>query len=211
MKCKNPDCGCTEYMAKFCKFKNVKSKKKTTRKPKSKNLIPIPKLDALVWELTSLAYRLEDADSLGYCNCATCGKKMYYYGTKECHMGHFQSRRFKSTKFLRKNQASQCNICNGPMCNGRNYEMGIYLNKKYGEGTAEEMIRLSNIPLKMDRTHYKVLIFSMANIIYQQSKSKKLFDWKESITKWKLNLINSIVEETITIDDEIILGKYRIN
>ncbi len=212
MECKRVKCQCDEFSSQFCKYKQAAKPKKVKAKPKArkKKLIPIPKIDTIVWEFCSIAFRLQDADKMGNASCSTCNTQLYYYGTGKAHMGHFLSRRFRNTKFLRTNMSIQCSTCNSAIYHGRPYEMGRFLNNKYGEGTAEKMIAMAAIPTKFSRQDYKVILFEMAHFIYKESESKHLFEWKESMAKYKQELILSIVEGKTTIDDEVILGKYRL-
>ena len=81
--------------------------------------------------------RQRDADDDGYINCITCGKNKHW---KEVDCGHFQSRRYMATRWHEKNASAQCKGCN---ITGEQYIHGVELDKKWGEGTAEEMVQLA--------------------------------------------------------------------
>lgn len=226
-QCKTKECSNLVWARGLCKTcdaklnpekyrikKSVKPKKKggsnSQVKRKRLKVIPLSKLDKLVWKFTSLAYRLQDSDEIGECQCATCPTVLYYIGTKKMHMGHFQSRRFKNTKFERKNQSSQCATCNGPGNNGRPYEMGVYLNRKYGSGTAEKMIEQSRISVKWGRLEYKEKLLEVFRILEGESNKRNIWDWKDYIAKWELKLYEKVISENLTINSELQFNGYKL-
>ena len=75
----------------------------------------------------------------GYVKCVTCGTRKHF---TEVDAGHFTSRRHFSTRWLSLNVHEQCKKCNNWGA-GENYLMGKYIDKTYGEGTADELIKLS--------------------------------------------------------------------
>ena len=89
--------------------------------------------------------RLRDADSSGYVRCITCGTRKYW---KEVDAGHFQTRAKYSTRWDERNVNAQCKGCN--MVNGgQQYVHGLAIDKKFGEGTADELVILSNQIVKL--------------------------------------------------------------
>jgi len=186
------------------KKKLRKDKKKATRTAKPA-LMPLSKLDRFVWDITSLAFRVEDADKMGQVKCCTCGKSMYYYKS-DAQLGHFISRRVKNTKFLRKNLATQDTACNIYRY-GEQFKFSKFLDKKYGEGTAEEMYELSNCTTKFTRWDYKKVLLENSKTLLEQSKIKNLYDWKQGLAKWKLHFLDNL--STYTEDSTIMLGRYR--
>jgi len=90
----------------------------------------------------------------GYVKCVTCGTRKHW---KEVDAGHFCSRRFMSTRFHPQNVHTQCKKCN---CfgAGENYLMGKYIDKTYGEGTADELITMSRQIKKFTDQDLKDLI-----------------------------------------------------
>ena len=221
-QCKAEDCRGYVWARGYCRMHDAvanphkyrinktakKAVKKGAVKKGKKKLITISKLDAFVWEITSLAYRLQDADEMGKVKCATCNKHLFYYGTGECQMGHFVSRRKKSTKFLRKNQLSQCSGCNGPG-NGQQYLMGKQLDLRFGEGTADKMLQTSNTIVKASRDWYKDILVQNIKLLVDTAKKKSLYEWKDGLAKWKLVVIEKVME-TYPIVGELELGKSRL-
>ena len=90
--------------------------------------------------------------------CFTCGKNDHW---KKMHCGHFQSRRFYSTRWDETNcqiQCPKCNIFRG----GEQFKFGLYLDKKFGRGTSEKLlqkasktIKLSNVDIQEIISYYK--------------------------------------------------------
>lgn len=157
-----------------------------------KRLIKIPEYHKLLWEITSIAYRLEDTGKDGMSECATCKCKLYYIGTRKAHMGHFVSRKRANTKYLRKNQLTQCDVCNGHYGNGEQYLMGLALDKKYGEGTALKMLELSKIKIVADRDFLRKHLIKNSILLKKQSMKKNLLHWQDYLSNWKVNLIDEI-------------------
>lgn len=117
--------------------------------------------DDKLWRVFSDYIRRSNADDSGLCTCATCGVKAHW---KDMDAGHFISRNHKATKFDPQNVAPQCKKCNR-FLGGRQYEFGLYIDKKYGKGTAEKILIRSRqvckrTQLEIDELtkHYKNLI-----------------------------------------------------
>lgn len=100
--------------------------------------------DDKLWKVFSEFIRLRDSKD-GFGNCCTCGKLIHY---KEGHAGHFISRRHKATKFDEMNVHLQCVSCN-TFHNGRQFEYSLFLDKRYGPGTAERLLQKSRQTYKM--------------------------------------------------------------
>jgi hypothetical protein len=92
-------------------------------------------------EIFSKYIRLRDSKD-GYCKCITCGKVAFW--TKEgMQAGHFQTRSKYSTRWDERNVNAQCAGCN--MVNGgQQYVHGLEIDKKFGEGTADDLVVLSH-------------------------------------------------------------------
>ena len=90
----------------------------------------------------------------GYYKCFTCGKRLHY---KEIHNGHFMSRRHLATRWDEINCQPQCPSCN-TFNQGEQFKFAKNLDKKYGEGTADKLLRKSNKVVKMTISEYKDLI-----------------------------------------------------
>ena len=108
------------------------------------------KLDSLFSQYT----RLRNVDHLGRVKCFTCGVEKHW---KEQQAGHFQSRSHHSTRWDEVNVQVQCVKCN-MFRQGEQYKFGMYLDQKYGEGTAEELEIRSKTIVKLNKTDYEEAI-----------------------------------------------------
>ena len=85
--------------------------------------------------------RKSAANKYGQAKCFTCGRSGDW--KHEMQAGHFQSRAKYTTRWSEMNvkcQCVRCNISNG----GQQYQFGINLDKRYGEGTAQSIVEESN-------------------------------------------------------------------
>lgn len=103
--------------------------KKTTRK----------KLTTALDTVFSLYIRHRDSVN-GMVACATCG---IVQPINKMHAGHFMSRGKRITRWDEENVHGQCPSCN-LWKNGRQYEMSIHIDQKYGAGKADELLLKSN-------------------------------------------------------------------
>ena len=118
-----------------------------------------------LWQHFSKYIRLRDRiPNTDYCRCATCTTSKHW---KEMDAGHFVSRRHKSTKYHPKNVLAQCPYCNR-FNQGKQFEMGKEIDRRFGEGTADLMLAKS-------RESYKLHQFEIDQLgnIYKE-KVKKL-------------------------------------
>tara|TARA_R110000751_G_scaffold193072_2_gene298611 strand:- start:505 stop:897 length:393 start_codon:yes stop_codon:yes gene_type:complete len=90
----------------------------------------VKKLDTIF----SQYIRRRDADN-EMSTCFTCGKQDHW---KRLQNGHFQSRRFYSTRWNEVNCQVQCAGCN-VFKYGEQFIFGQNLDSKFGEGTAQEL------------------------------------------------------------------------
>jgi len=118
------------------------------RKKTRKNIVK--RLDTLF----SLYIRLRESDN-EMVKCFTCGKVSHYKKNMQC--GHFQSRSAYSTRWDITNCQVQCYGCN-VMQQGRQYQFGLNLEKKYGEGTAEKLLIKSKQTVKYSNEDLQELI-----------------------------------------------------
>ena len=118
----------------------------------------------------SLYVRLRDSTPEGLVQCCTCGKVSHY--TDRMQNGHFQSRRFQATRFNEINCQVQCVKCN-IYEQGEQYRFSIYIDAKYGEGTAEDLECLARTTVKFSRIDYE------EKITYYKLKVNKLILEKE--------------------------------
>jgi len=84
--------------------------------------------------------RLHWSTDEGQVRCITCGKRGHY---KEFHCGHFMSRGNNATRYDERNCNIQCIYCN-IYKNGEQWKFGIEIDRLYGKGTADELVKLSN-------------------------------------------------------------------
>ena len=111
----------------------------------------ISKLKKELDKIFSLYIRLRDATDEGLVQCFTCSKVAHYKSGMQC--GHFQSRRFMATRYDERNQI-QCVKCN-MFEQGMQWQFGLNLDAKYGEGTAEEMQFKARQIQKFSRVDYE--------------------------------------------------------
>lgn len=122
------------------------------RKVSRKNLIK--KLDTVF----SLYIRRRHAKN-DIAQCYTCGKKDHY---KKLQNGHFMSRKSYATRWDETNCQVQCVKCN-MFEQGMSYVFGLNLNKQFGEGTAEALLRKSKEILKLSNDEVVSLITKYEN------------------------------------------------
>lgn len=163
------------------KTKRVKKKRYSLAKHKKK-----------VWNLFSIAIRLRDADQNGICTCICCQRQGYYIGDG-MQAGHFKSRRFSSTLFDWKNVHAQATYCNTYM-QGNQWEYGIALDNKYGEGTADFLSAKSKEFFKIDRIYLEEVEKECLEMIAENAKAKDIWDWETRVTKSQIKYINEYLD-----------------
>ena len=92
--------------------------------------------DDKLWKVFSIWIRLRDADENGYCTCCTSGQRIFW---KDCDAGHFISRRHLATKYDERNVHAQRRFDNRYGA-GKQFEYSLFIDKKYGKGTAELLL-----------------------------------------------------------------------
>lgn len=122
------------------------SRQKNTRKKNLKS-----KLDKVFSEYI----RLKNANSIGFCQCVTCGK--WFHWTR-IQNGHYMSRRFMATRYSEMNCNPQCMPCN-VMQHGNIPQYRMWLVKQYGERKVEllEFSALNKV-VKLSDYEYKEMI-----------------------------------------------------
>ena len=85
--------------------------------------------------------------------------------------GHFQSRRHHATRWNEQNCAVQCIGCN---CfkQGEQFRFSIYIDAKYGEGTAEYLEGLARTTIKLSRIDYEEKITYYKSCVDKLKKEK---------------------------------------
>jgi|TARA_R110002073_G_scaffold185610_1_gene344134 hypothetical protein len=119
----------------------------------------------------SLYIRLRDATDTGLCQCVTCGK-VGHYKTGGMQNGHFQSRRFLATRWSEDGNCEvQCQKCN-IWEQGMQFRFSIYIEAKYGEGTAEHLEGLARTTVKISRIEYEEKITYYKSLVDKLKKEK---------------------------------------
>ena len=114
----------------------------------------ISKLKKKLDVLFSQYIRRRNADHLGRVKCFTCGVEKHW---KEQQAGHFQSRSHHSTRWDEINVQVQCVKCN-MYRQGEQYKFGMYLDQRFGDGTAEELEYRAKTIVKLNRVDYEEAI-----------------------------------------------------
>ena len=114
----------------------------------------ISKLKKKLDVLFSQYIRRRNADHLGRVKCFTCGVEKHW---KEQQAGHFQSRSHHSTRWDEINVQVQCVKCN-MYRQGEQFKFGLYLNQRFGYGTAEELEQRAKTIVKLNRIDYEEAI-----------------------------------------------------
>ena len=117
----------------------------------------------------SLYIRLREATSEGMVQCFTCGKVAHY--KKGMQNGHFQSRRYHSTRWDERNCQVQCVGCN-MFKSGEQWQFGMQLNGKYGVGTSNELEYIARQIQKFSRVDYEDKISYYKTLVNKLKKQK---------------------------------------
>lgn len=83
--------------------------------------------------------RLRDANPQGLCFCITCNRP---FNWREGDAGHYVQRDRLATRYDEKNVHAQCKYCNR-FRSGEQYNHGVAIDKKYGDGTAKKLMTIS--------------------------------------------------------------------
>lgn len=133
------------------KDQRIKHSKQIKRERKQQSVSFLTtKLDRIF----SIYVRLKYSDSYGNVKCYTCDNSHHY---KAIQNGHFQSRRYMSTRFHENNTRPQCYACNVGL-HGQQYVFGANLDREVGSGTAENIILLSKQQKKFSSLELQELI-----------------------------------------------------
>lgn len=106
--------------------------------------------------------RVRDADKNGFCRCITCNTIKHY---KEIDAGHFLSRQYMPTRFDERNVHAQCPKCN-QYGSGEQYLHSLAINRKYPEGTLDELLLKSRGLAKFN----KVTLMELARLYNKKYK-----------------------------------------
>lgn len=97
--------------------------------------------------------RLRDSNFSGTIYCCTCNRPFYW---KAADCGHY-SKRNKAHRFNEKNCNAQCKHCNDKL-KGEADKHAIFIDKKYGEGTANFLRSTESQIKKLSTLEYLELI-----------------------------------------------------
>ncbi|GMO64483.1 MAG: recombination protein NinG [Treponemataceae bacterium] len=115
------------------------------------------RLIARIDKVFSEYIRRRDFSVLPYVKCPTCGKLMQY---EESDAGHFINRRAMNTRWNELNVWAQCRACNR-FAEGKQYEYGLWLERKIGKAEVEKLLTLSKMQAGFDipRLEYELEIW----------------------------------------------------
>lgn len=153
------------------KIAEAKAKERRAAKREKKRM-SISQLTKKLDTVFSLYIRLENANNKGMVKCFTCDNEHHY---KAIQNGHFQSRRFMSTRFDPFNCAPQCYACNVGM-SGMQYEFGKRIDLKYGQGMADLIVQKSKGVYKFDPEEMLEMIEFFAERVDKLKKQKDISD-----------------------------------
>jgi hypothetical protein len=147
----------------------VKERKEKVRKKKAESIgVLTKKLDRIF----SVYVRLSGVKKEHIAQCFTCDKVLHW---REIQCGHFQSRRFYSTRFHVLNCKPQCYACNIGL-SGNQYIFGVNLDKLHGEGTAESMVRASREVKKFTSAEMMELITMYEDLVGELRKKLNIWE-----------------------------------
>lgn len=95
--------------------------------------------------------RERDTDYRNIGQCITCSE---FKSKDKLDCGHFISRRFQATRYDEQNAHAQCSKCNR-FENGNQYAHGKAIDKKYGEGTADDIFQKSRMTCKRTQDDFE--------------------------------------------------------
>lgn len=147
----------------------AKKRRQVKRERKAESIsVLTKKLDRIF----SIYVRLKYADNQGNVKCFTCDNTHHY---KSIQNGHFQSRRYMSTRFHENNCRPQCYACNVGL-HGQQYIFGANLDREICSGTAETMVLLSKQTKKFSSLELRELIDDYTRKVDNLKLQKGIFD-----------------------------------
>lgn len=102
----------------------------------------------------SVYIRTRNANLDGFVECITCGTVRHW---KQMQCGHFMSRGKYATRWNEINCQVQCDGCNR-WKQGEQYKFSKWLDAEYGEGTSDELVRLSNTTAKFSDSELEEML-----------------------------------------------------
>lgn len=129
---------------------------------KRKKLKSVNSLHKKAWKLQSIWVRRRDGGV-----CITCGLLCEF---KKCNAGHFVHG--KRYNYLEKNTSCQCVRCNLRK-HGNLGRYAVNLDKKYGAGTAQELINFEDShPADLTREELESIILNLESKIFKLENPK---------------------------------------
>ena len=135
---------------------------KTKKKTVTKSVAQLKKEADKHWSLATRYRFAEFKRGEWFVACVTCGEEKR---VKEMQCGHFQSRRYSSTRFSEVNTAPQCVRCN--MFNqGEQYKFSKFIKDSYGEKALEDVIQEA-------QQYHKFTVQELEEIIHDSKEQVK--------------------------------------
>ena len=116
----------------------------------------VKKLDAIFSRYIRLRHATNEI-----VECFTCGVKAHYKDNMQC--GHFQSRRFYSTRWDEINCQVQCAGCN-VFRFGEQFKFSIHLDQQYGQNTSSRLETKAKEILKISVPELEDMIKKYQNL-----------------------------------------------
>lgn len=164
-----------QWNNRYKKNGKVKSSKPKVVKKRSKAVTPRDKAKAAFQKYI----RLRDADKNGIVTCITCQRQINWTGGS-CHGGHYRPATHNNTCFDEKNVNGQC----GMPCNKNRMQVQEWIeqtakniDKKWGEGTANNLITKSHLTKRFNRMEYMVIEKHYKEKFEQLSSERKAKGW----------------------------------
>lgn len=149
--------------------KSISKRAQMIERQKAKNSTVKDLKDSNLWVPFSKYIRLRDSDENGLCTCFTCGLQQDW-NSGGMQAGHFIGRRHWATRYHEKNVHAQCARCNMYQ-SGMQYEYGLKLDAKYGEGTSKELWQLSTMTVKFTQQEIDDLAAHYRNLVKEKLRN----------------------------------------
>jgi hypothetical protein len=108
----------------------------------------------------SVFIRTRDTDADGFIACCTCGKRVHW---KYCDAGHAISRAHLTTRYDEQNVHAQCKQCN--LGGGRQADHFAFIERKYGEGTVEQLRLKSHMRHGLTRAKLQSMMYYYRELV----------------------------------------------
>ena len=106
--------------------------------------------------------RKRDADLDGYITCVSCKKKVHWKDSNCCH---FVDRQHMATRYDETNCNAGCVQCNAWDKGFHIFEYQKFLDKKYGPGTSENLMKMRHFTIKFSvaELEEKIKLYKQVN------------------------------------------------